>query len=977
MSQLDMEPSIAPDGRPRRHARRRLRTHLLSLANLAAHDAKDEWVDGSSTSTRTTPRERLSRSESLISHLSSNRGSTTTRLSSLRDSRLTLVVPSIVGDLPSSARPLGVLEEKVQAERLGSPTNRSHTWHPRKITSDGLSIAARRRRSMFTPGVATRGSLQPLPAHQTDGRLPRSSWHTLGLQAPVMTTAVEAEDHRPASTHQRASTPCDLDYAHLGCFARGSLRVTNGPASPVPSTVNSIRQPAVDPADTFDHQPGSFPFSSDLPHDRAKKPADPHPSTVEALRRSTGSDIYEIGPSTPAGHPDELAQLDERASPTGQVPPLEDVEPTRFPPRQVGSRHRPDVLTSKRPSPPDQGAGGPPDLQIGVPSAIVQEYLAELPSHPSSRSGQTRPSDEASVDRPELADVGSSDFEDEGIEDARRVYPGGKYLPYRKDMASGRPLFRSSTEPMQSSSRPPSLLYRITTDHVVDRRDLQPSSAKVDSGYGSNASLRSLHELPADDVGRGDGRPSLARQASSVYTQDPPTSPSWYTLPSEPRPPVPPKPRSSRWSVAALPTTTTTTTPDPILRRHQTIRTSQPNPPLLPVGRRWDEAPPTPPKDVDRSFRPSVPTTVATTHARSTPRKLRKPMPASVQARRNSTQDIPRIEPPELPPPVPPIPTEMAVRHTERIRSAPPTETVSTGLDEAPSTDDGWPAPDGILANISFPGQVDSPDGDGREHAARRRRRSSLGAVFPALRHRFSFSSRTLKSVDEPTLATDRPFAIDGLGDGRPDDSTMPFSGRKFSERLRLSSSERMRMYKTKSMVEMSGRNEEWSGNATQEESSPSLDRHRSRPHSFHLASFSTDPSGQLRRSRRPVSMVTDAPPVPSLPSVLLQDERLASNLNLLAPPIPPEKGKVVADGRWTAQKDGGSFGPMTNGPGPPRRSAVKGQSLRTYVLKTMAQGGSRSDSRIPTTTTTTSSFSPLQHTHELDLRDVPVYIQG
>ena len=337
-------------------------------------------------------------------------------------------------------------------------------------------------------------------------------------------------------------------------------------------------------------------------------------------------------------------------------------------------------------------------------------------------------------------------------------------------------------------------------------------------------------------------------------------------------------------------------------------------------------------------------------------------------------QDVPRIKPQEVPP-VPPIPMEMAVRHTERIRSVPPTETVPTSLEDAQSMD-GWPAADGILADISFPGQVDSSDVDGDEKAVRRRRRrSSFGGVLPALRHRLSFSSSTPKLVGEPPLAIDRPIAVDSLGGGSPYDATVPLSNRKPSELLRLSSSGRMRMYKTKSMMEIGGRDEDLSRNAKQEESKSSFGRHFSRPHSFHLGSSSIDPSGRLRKSRRPASMVADPPPVPSLPSILLQDEGLASNLNLLAPPRPPEKGKVVADGRSTAQKDDGSFSPIMEGPSPPRRSAVKGQSLRTYVLKTMAQGGPGSDPN--TLTTTTTQFSHLQRAHGLDLRDVPVYVQG
>jgi hypothetical protein len=47
--------------------------------------------------------------------------------------------------------------------------------------------------------------------------------------------ALDLAEEGRSSPVPRAETPGELDYAHLGSFKLGSLRVTNGPASPTPS----------------------------------------------------------------------------------------------------------------------------------------------------------------------------------------------------------------------------------------------------------------------------------------------------------------------------------------------------------------------------------------------------------------------------------------------------------------------------------------------------------------------------------------------------------------------------------------------------------------------------------------------------------------------------------------------------------------------------------------------------------------------
>ncbi|KAK8122522.1 hypothetical protein PG984_011192 [Apiospora sp. TS-2023a] len=110
-----------------------------------------------------------------------------------------------------------------------------------RASSDISMYAPMRRRSLLTPGLATRASPTPPVPHKSRHRFsmpptpsPRDSDDGLeiGMFAMRPSTATHPE------SVPRATTPTDDGYAQTGAFKLGTLRITNG--SPVTSPASNI-----------------------------------------------------------------------------------------------------------------------------------------------------------------------------------------------------------------------------------------------------------------------------------------------------------------------------------------------------------------------------------------------------------------------------------------------------------------------------------------------------------------------------------------------------------------------------------------------------------------------------------------------------------------------------------------------------------------------------------------------------------------
>ncbi|KAH6866690.1 hypothetical protein BKA58DRAFT_388442 [Alternaria rosae] len=209
---------------------------------------------GSRSNSRTNSRAN-SRTNSLSCFRSKH--SSAAQLTGLADSKLSLASVSHV-DVAEAIRLLQQVKKNGTPEDLAAlqevlespeePPQPVAEAPPSRRTSlvDRSSSSLTRRQSLVqTPGVGTRHS--PI-----EGR--RRTWNS--WKAPKLTPEEEAkwqpkskakahlspqaalrlsDEHRDNDT-ARAHTPSDLDYAHLGNLQPGTLVVTNGAASPVPSS---------------------------------------------------------------------------------------------------------------------------------------------------------------------------------------------------------------------------------------------------------------------------------------------------------------------------------------------------------------------------------------------------------------------------------------------------------------------------------------------------------------------------------------------------------------------------------------------------------------------------------------------------------------------------------------------------------------------------------------------------------------------
>ncbi|KAI0397727.1 hypothetical protein F5Y17DRAFT_322165 [Xylariaceae sp. FL0594] len=123
-------------------------------------------------------------------------------------------------------------------------------------TSSDLSLyIPMRRRSLLTPGVATRPPpADPSSSSKSRHSLPGTSTRHDSIE--VTGAGLLAAPRSPLNSHLagRPHTPCDSEYSQTGAFRHGTLRITNGSPSPAttpdPETTSNSSQ-AVVAADGF------------------------------------------------------------------------------------------------------------------------------------------------------------------------------------------------------------------------------------------------------------------------------------------------------------------------------------------------------------------------------------------------------------------------------------------------------------------------------------------------------------------------------------------------------------------------------------------------------------------------------------------------------------------------------------------------------------------------------------------------------
>ncbi|MCJ1373506.1 hypothetical protein MMC20_004734 [Loxospora ochrophaea] len=525
-------PTIASPGEGRQDVREKMRAHLFGrdpvVSQESWHDEDDESKSSFLEAARSV-KDRLSRRGTLISQLSSARASTTHL--SQRGSRMSLQVDGLPPDAEDSNCVIEEIKEKAMHDHFAAvhyitpPADES--LHADAVTSPI------RRRSLFTPGLATRVPSDILRKPPGLEQRPDPADHdyfynpTLSNSSPLSRLAsLDLADEGRLSPAPRASTPCDLHYSHLGGLKYNSLRITNGTDSPAsragsPDRLQTSYSPALNGSEDF--YTASEGRSSD---DEDASPV------IKEIHRQSG-EFVDLA--------DNHARADSLIGQIGRIQsPGQDssrkVDRSRGPMRSGRDKEIGHVLNRKlsrhsssdEPSPRAIASQAKSDQA----SRIAQEYMLELsgspftsPVHASEESSIFQATSKANEIEDEL-------FENEGSIRLSILSVGtGKRKSTVADSETSRALSESPANAFQTSDRDVvSLSGWDTVNHLVSSRvshkDLNraevpatkpgPHMSLTDSGYSSNSSVESFKKEQVNRYNFAGPLPSALKQPTSA-----------------------------------------------------------------------------------------------------------------------------------------------------------------------------------------------------------------------------------------------------------------------------------------------------------------------------------------------------------------------------------------------------------------------------------------------------------------------------
>ncbi|KAL8999275.1 MAG: hypothetical protein Q9169_001820 [Polycauliona sp. 2 TL-2023] len=210
------------DGKERHNRRSKIRSYIYGHSPESGHSSDDEE---SPRSFAHVVKRRLSRTDSasLTVGAAASAASSTSRLH---------LPDASSSDLDEHDAVKEQIMEKVWIDTLAAQNHVSipidEDKHPDSVKSPI------RRRSLYTPGIATRSPEDILrkqpPPESIKSQVDRDYYYNPALpdSSPLSRLA------NLRSPQNGRSTPSELDYSHLGALQLGTLRVTNGTASPVP-----------------------------------------------------------------------------------------------------------------------------------------------------------------------------------------------------------------------------------------------------------------------------------------------------------------------------------------------------------------------------------------------------------------------------------------------------------------------------------------------------------------------------------------------------------------------------------------------------------------------------------------------------------------------------------------------------------------------------------------------------------------------
>ena len=865
----------SPSGerRSRPDARPKLRAHLFGSTSGSArnepldadgerHCGLGELVSG--------VRDRLSRSGSPNSQPSSARGSSTNLTNSIGASRLTLVPDSPAPASEETRRLLQDIRAKASTDELAAF---SHISSPvEENAPDNPVLSPIRRRSLLTPGIATRVPddilRKPPPRNKLESQLDRAYYYNphLSDSSPLARLAVlDLADHGRVSPVARAATPTFHDYGHLGGLKLGTLRVTNGRASPAPSD-STVQLVADQSLAHVDQEGDYFNLSSGCTSESKEDgvvprytrwqsgqslPATSHPFTEESRAVRLGRSI----PSANKGGRSTMLSSGRGDHKSSKVDVLL--------PDGVRTEFTPPIPSNKQRS---MSLYGTSDEFTDPTSSIAQEYITELPHTPFLNAEPT-----VHGHLQILSTTKANEFEDNLFEDESIVVSTQSPSPRKQGPCLA--VDDLESEHVHSGSREDALriLDGRTSSTVVQsiRHNSSPRSSaqhaqipsptpselalsKADSGYSSNASLRSLKKDQVSEI------------ASGTETTDRITNMSVETFLSPPKRLPPPPPPADKINAAppirSVAYSQTLSAGEPLtLRAANIVKTSDEHRPSLQNT----------PNSVKSAQEESVSSQIGVTQRKlKKDRPLSQPLPVryiTVQGYRELSQSH-----------IPPVPADVAAKLAQRHRAFPLLEHTFPSLQHTNMKDESatmppvsvpirFPSPTKALGEPTIQTKQQSPSAYTQSPSSHdrppQRRRSSINWVKSKRR---CSREREPQEEEYPDMIADFGTVIESLG-GSPYDvahSTLAWTPR-------LSDSQTWagphQMNNEVLRVKATGMDEEAAARFARSRSNTRSQGQLRSP--TPLNSNFNDRGGIPGKNIRPTSMIIDAPPVPALPS--------------------------------------------------------------------------------------------------------------
>jgi hypothetical protein len=867
----------SPSGerRSRPEARPKLRAHLFgSIGGSSRNEPPEgdcerrcglgELVNG--------VRDRLSRSGSPSSQPSSGRGSSTNLIHSSGASRLVLLPESSTLDSEEARRLHQDIRAKASTDELAAF---NHLLSPvDEAAPNNPVLSPIRRRSLLTPGIATRVPddilRKPPPRSKLQSQLDRAYYYNphLSESSPLARLAVlDLADHGRVSPVARTATPTFHDYGHLGGLKLGTLRITNGTASPAPSesTVYLANGQSFAHSDVAgDHFASPGRCRTEVRED-GFIPRNFHWQSKQSLPAASHLFLDEKRVVGPDRVPDSTLDVNRSATSGSRRWHHERSKVNALLQDDVHKQAIPGSLSRKQRSMPAYGTSN--DLADGA-SSIAQEYITELPCSPFL---QADPHVQGSLNV--MSTTKANEFEDNLFEDESFVF-ATQAASARKpewslaveDAESGhaqggsredalRVLNGRTTSTLeQGSCHNPYLGSSTELGRIPSPTQSEKALSKADSGYSSNASLRSLKKEQGLEIVSGMG----ASDSTSTLTD------GGYLLPPKRAPPPPPPPPSDESNAARA---IRSVAYSQIFSAGEPLTLGAPNV----VDKLGDHHPcshTTPASSAKSPQHETGPSPIAITQRKlKKGRPLSQPLPAkciTVQGYRELSQSH-----------IPPIPADVAAKLAQRQRSFPLLEHTFPSLQHTSSGDDStdmppvsvpirFPSPTKMLEEATFPVKQQSPPIHTKSSSNHDRPSHSHRPFLDWTKSRRSSRECVTHEEDFPETIADFGTMIDTLG-GSPYDIA------------RSVLAETRRPSDSPTWTRSNHTNNEFfreKATGMDEEAAARFARSRSKTRSQGYLGSRTPSSSSFNdrggipgKTLRPNSMITDAPPVPALPS--------------------------------------------------------------------------------------------------------------